>query len=200
MKSNKEVLKMKQVNSRIIEYVKGGFFKGVGIGAGLLTTSIFAAAAAMNVFSPGQTISAAQINQNFAIAAPEGAIMAFYLSACPEGWAPADGTNGTPDLRGVFVRGRNDAGTGARADGYQDPAGSRAIGDTQADAFQGHRFNLGVYGNVPSLGSALATSSDVYNGVTQTGDPVSDGTNGSPRTASETRPKNVALTYCMRKN
>ena len=76
---------MKTTN-KIMEYIKSGFFKGVGLGVGLLTTSIFAAAAAINVFSPGQVISAAQINQNFAIAAPEGAVMAFYLTSCPDGW------------------------------------------------------------------------------------------------------------------
>lgn len=32
------------------------------------------------------------------------------------------------------------------------------------------------------------------------GDPSNDGTNGAPRNASETRTKNVAMIYCMRKN
>lgn len=31
--------------------------------------------------------------------------MAFYLASCPTGWIPANGTSGTPDLRGEFVRG-----------------------------------------------------------------------------------------------
>jgi len=35
---------------------------------------------------------------------PTGFIGAFNLSACPTGWAAADGSNGTPDLRGEFLR------------------------------------------------------------------------------------------------
>lgn len=37
--------------------------------------------------------------------APAWAIMAFYLNSCPTGWVAADGNNGTPDLRGEFIRG-----------------------------------------------------------------------------------------------
>ena len=42
---------------------------------------------------------------------PSGAIMAFNLSSYLSGWSPANGTGGTPDLRGVFVRGL-DSGRG----------------------------------------------------------------------------------------
>jgi len=31
--------------------------------------------------------------------------MSFNLASCPSGWIEADGTNGTPDLRGAFIRG-----------------------------------------------------------------------------------------------
>lgn len=94
---------MKRTKSSAVEYLKRGFFKGAGIGA-TVASSIFAAAAAMNIFAPGQTISSTQINQNFAMAAPEGAVVASYLASCPEGWAPADGTNGTPSP-GAFLFG-----------------------------------------------------------------------------------------------
>ncbi len=36
--------------------------------------------------------------------APSWAVMAFYLSSCPTWWIVADWTNGTPDLRGEFIR------------------------------------------------------------------------------------------------
>lgn len=42
---------------------------------------------------------------------PSGAIMAFNLATCPTGWTAANGTSGTPDLRGEFVRGL-DSGRG----------------------------------------------------------------------------------------
>lgn len=189
----------------VIQNIKSGFYKGVGLAAGLFATSVFAAAAAMNVFAPGDVISAAQINENFTIAAPEGAIVPFYLAACPLGWAPADGTNGTPDLRGRFVRGLDDAGTGAAG---VDPDGVRAPGNLQLDAFQGHlhqRNSSHLELVILKTGGGWFPSGSAFNGydasdLNTTGNPLSDGTNGTPRTSSETRPTNVALIYCMRKN
>ncbi len=35
---------------------------------------------------------------------PKGTIIAFNSDKAPEGWALCDGTNGTPDLRGRFIR------------------------------------------------------------------------------------------------
>lgn len=182
-----------------MEHLKSGFFKGVGIGAGLLATSIFAAATAMNIFSAGEVVSASKINQNFAISAPEGAIMAFYLANCPDGWAPADGTNGTPDLRGVFIRGRDDIGTGAAGN---DPAGVRALGNLQLDAFQGHwHSGPSMMGRYIGGGAFNAPAGvDIQTVTANAGDPIPDASTITPRTATETRPKNIALTYCMRKN
>lgn len=42
----------------------------------------------LNTFSSGETISSSRINANFQIAAPEGFIGAFYLSAPPVGSRP----------------------------------------------------------------------------------------------------------------
>lgn len=35
---------------------------------------------------------------------PSWAVMAFNLNSCPTWWIPANGTNGTPDLRWEFIR------------------------------------------------------------------------------------------------
>lgn len=188
---------MKTTN-KIMEYIKSGFFKGVGLGVGLLTTSIFAAAAAINVFSPGQVISAAQINQNFAIAAPEGAVMAFYLASCPDGWAPADGTNGTPDLRGKFIRGLNDIGTGAPANSLERDPDVRSLGSFQGDIFQSHIHTTTAHMIGGGGGQEASGSNAISVGLIST--PVSDGIHGAVRTGDETRPMNISLTYCMRKN
>ena len=100
----------------------------------------------------------------------------------------AYGAAGTlPDLRGEFVRGFDD-GRGIDT--------SRVMGTNQADAFQGHKHRK-------TLGLTRAYSAEVVSGIDayynagtfilEVGDPVTDGTNGTPRTASETRPRNVAL-------
>ena len=188
----------------IFKSFKKGFVFGLGALAALVTTSLLAAGA-MHVFLSGETLDAAKMNENFAIAAPQGAVMAFYLTSCPAGWVAADGTGGTPDLRGRFVRGRDDAGTGA---GGNDPDGVRGLGAVQADAFQGHRHTHEL------LDSFLYFSSDIALGGTAgfasgvwtimsgsaTGSVSTDVPFGPARTSVETRPKNVALIYCMRKD
>ncbi len=191
---------MNTLKAKMAAKMKGGFFTGAGLGLGFLTTGLFAAAFSMNIFSPGDVISAAKINQNFAIAAPEGAIMAFYLPECPQGWTPADGTLGTPDLRGQFIRGRDDAGTGAAG---VDPDGARAIGNAQLDAFQGHEHEIQgrtASGNTGMLPSGTGVGLQWLGVDTKYLGLMTDGINGTPRAATETRPTNVALTYCMRKN
>lgn len=122
---------------------------------------------------------------------PVGAIMSFYLSFCPSGWIAADGTNGTPDLRGQFVRGLNDFGTGVRSDGNQDPDGlGRVLGDWQVDAFKSHTHGMSLNTQTGAYGTYFRTVHAVPNVDVRT---TTDGNNGL-----ETRPKNVALIYCMK--
>lgn len=70
----------------------------------------------------------------------------------------------------------------------------RNAGSYQADAFQGHRHN--AQGSTAAGGSnSYVPPAGTIGGTTTLSvlDPISDGVNGTPRTASETRPKNVAL-------
>jgi len=145
---------------------------------------------------------------------PVGAVLAFAMNSAPSGWLDANGaavsrttyaalfaaigttygagdgstTFTLPDLRGYFIRG---AGTSA------DGTASGTFGAKQADAFQGHIHNL--YGNtIAATGAGFPGGSNYgYYGTTTTG-PVSDGTNGTPRTANETRPRNIAMLYCIK--
>lgn len=191
---------------------KRSFVRGAAFAAGaaaFLALGVIIAQS-INTFTAGELVSASKINENFQMAAPEGAIMAFYLSACPSGWIAADGTNSTPDLRGQFIRGLNSFGSaaGTRADGNEDlNGGARTLGDYQADAFQGHRhaapsggtFNI----NLGQTDVAIGTPGSYRNTTTgtYTTDPVEGGSGfGASRTATETRPRNVALIYCMRKD
>ncbi|WP_143464806.1 phage tail protein [Leptonema illini] len=184
---------------------KQGVARGLGIGIGisiaLATTTLFAAAAAMKVFSAGEVISAAELNRNFTMAAPEGEVSAFYLSDCPEGWTIADGTNGTPDLRGRFIRGMDNMGVGAA---NVDPQSAiRTLGHEQMDAFQGHRHSpLGgsFWGHTAPGSYGPASGAYYWGSSSKTGDPTADASGIAPRTSTETRPRNVALIYCMRQN
>ncbi|MGC8728270.1 MAG: hypothetical protein ACP5SD_03270 [Elusimicrobiales bacterium] len=121
---------------------------------------------------------------------PQGMIAAFYLSSCPDGWVLANGTNSTPDLRGVFIRGL-DMGRGFDS--------GRTLGSLQQDAFQGHKHELfdGRYPPGGTIGQFVWVG-DIGGREAVTGKAISDDINGTPRTASETRPKNVALIYCMK--
>lgn len=192
---------MKRIRAHIQSLTSGivrGVGIGIGIGIGLATTALLAVAASMNLFSPGEVVSSAKLNENFEIAAPEGGVMAFYLSACPKGWALADGNDGTPDLRGRFIRGIDGAGLN------RDPDGVRGLGGYQSDAFQGHAHALQtgyfwiILGGAGLAGPAFGSSIQTIHSTT--GGAVSDGTHGSPGIASETRPANIALIYCVRKN
>ena len=135
---------------------------------------------------------------------PTGTVIMFYGSAPPTGYLECDGQSTTgydalelivganvPDLRGEFIRGW-DNGRGVDT--------GRALGSTQDDAFQGHYHKSNGYTN--TTGSNVIPFSGTGGDPTgidrfaQT--PVSDGTNGTPRTSSETRPRNVALMYCIK--
>ena len=101
-------------------------------------------------------------------------------------FSPGDGvtTFRTPDFRGNFPR-FWDNGRGIDS--------ARAIGTLQLDAMQGH-WHVGAQFTNTSLGGGSG-GPRWDSGVT--GDPSSDGTHGTPRTASETRPRNVPLLACI---
>jgi hypothetical protein len=113
-------------------------------------------------------------------------------------------TFGLPDLRGYFLR---SYGTNS------DATTTATFGTLQSDAFQGHFHdndisgssngitgvgnrtysNVGYTGGYGAYASAYGTGSagvTIYGGVK---DPSSDGTHGTPRVSSETRPKNIPV-------
>ncbi len=191
-----------------------GFLSVLLIGTAL--TFLFAQGAEnLRTFQSGQVVGATDINNNFQAlnvglqsanleiikGAPDGLVAAFNLSACPTGWIAADGTNGTPDLRGAFARGMDDFGTAAGAAG-RDPAGTRALANYQADAFQGHYHHAYNYSGAGGPGAARFFEVMAWSIGGQQVDNVRGprpGGYGSVRVDWETRPKNIALLFCMRK-
>ncbi len=129
--------------------------------------------------------------QTMGVGIPAGTISAFASTTCPTGWSEYTAA------RGRFLRGI-DNGAG------NDPNGTRSPGGTQADAFQGFspQFNgSGTYDGATLSGGTTTYPIPGYTGggVSQLGrwSFQSDGTNGTPRTSSETRPKNVAVIFCQ---
>lgn len=142
-------------------------------------------------------------------AAPAGQLAAFAMASCPSGWMGADGSTqsrsqfpalfaaiggiwGTgdgastfnlPDLRGVFARGV-DNGAG------QDPG--RSFGTFQADALQDH--NHPTYNATGGTSGTTAFNYPNANG----GNIIGTGNVLNARVANETRPKNVAVLYCIK--
>ena len=135
---------------------------------------------------------------------PSGAVMAFYLDTCPDGWIIANGNNNTPDLRGMFIRGAGTNGNYTTANGTYYTA---AYGTEQTDQIQGHWHittdssgrTITAPGGGPVGGSTNrpAASPNGSDYITAMGAKI-DGTNGTPRIGVETRPANFVLTYCMK--
>lgn len=116
---------------------------------------------------------------------PSGAVIMMNAANCPFGYAVADGTGGSPDVRGVFVRGL-DLGAGV------DPG--RTLASYQADAIEQHSHGgPAAAGGSSGLGTA-AGSSAVSSGVNTSAATIENNTNG----IEETRPANVVLLHCFK--
>ena len=135
---------------------------------------------------------------------PAGAIMAFAMNGAPTGWLAADGTavsrstyatlfaaiattygvgDGSttfnlPDLRGYFVRG---SGTNS------DTTASGAFGAKQADELKSHTHTY-TFKSTTGGSSAGGDPNSITNTTVNTG-----ATGGT-----ETRPKNIAMFYCIK--
>ncbi|MFN7162932.1 MAG: hypothetical protein ACK5VJ_00200, partial [Pseudomonadota bacterium] len=120
--------------------------------------------------------------QPMGVGIPAGTISAFASTTCPLGWSEY-----TP-ARGRFLRGI-DNGAG------NDPDGTRAPGAAQADEFRSHTHAMATQNTIPTSPSReVATASDGQ-GIDYF-DIVGEVPTGS-RGGAETRPKNVAVTFCQ---
>ena len=129
--------------------------------------------------------------QTSAGATPSGMYAPFKGPTCPSGWLVADGTNGTADLRGQFVRGWSNGST---------TDSGRTVGSAQGDAMRNITGTIGpidgVYTGVFAPGSQVG-----YGGTLNSQGPrywaKFDASTVVP-TASENRPTNIALLYCYK--
>jgi hypothetical protein len=111
-----------------------------------------------------------------------------WVSA-PYGDGDGSTTFTPPDYRGYFLR------------GWDNAAGvdtNRSTGTSQADAMQGHFHTLTPLAKGDSSAGGAGSSISGTSAVSSTAGPLTDGTNGTPRTAAETRPKNWPVNYTIR--
>jgi len=115
-------------------------------------------------------------------------------------YATLTGNSTIPDARGMVLRGKNNG----RIDGNQNPAADRSLGEYEADQFQGHWHQVSFYREQHPNGSG---STDYqFTGPINTNlndhvrSPVTDGTNGVPRTGAETRMKNITVNHFIKIN
>lgn len=107
-----------------------------------------------------------------------------------------------PDLRGMFLRGQDLKDKNGKSSG-NNPDGETDIGTVQQDTIQGHwhqheyKFKM-----MAAPGNGVSVPHPIYPTMTSDADsikePVSNGSHGIPRTASETRPKNVTVLYVIK--
>ena len=150
---------------------------------------------------------------------PTGAIIMYGAAAAPTGWVNCDGASllragtyaalfavigvvyGTadgshfnvPDMRGAFPRG---AGTSTQF--TQDHA--TTLGTYEDDSMQGHWHTilLNTAGSEPDKVIFSTTNNASPSFGTVIGDPFTDRTNGTPRTANETRPNNLGVNFIIK--
>jgi microcystin-dependent protein len=113
-------------------------------------------------------------------------------------------TFNVPDFQGRFLRGVAN-GTGRDPDvgsrGANGNGQTNAVGSTQSDAMQGHLHGpeSGTSGYVVNGSSGWAViGGGGQNFGTNTGSPVTDGSHGTPRTSTESRPANIYVNYIIK--
>ncbi|MFO0614944.1 MAG: hypothetical protein U0414_20310 [Polyangiaceae bacterium] len=148
---------------------------------------------------------------------PIGAIIAWHKSfantpALPIGgqWVECNGqtiNDGDSPYNDQVIPNLNGDPSGAALPGQTGVAanflrGGLTSGAAQQDAFQGHTHSLDYNGSMPTVdagGSWYRVVPAANDGKSvQSGSPKVDGAFGTPRTAAETRPVNMAVVWIMR--
>jgi microcystin-dependent protein len=192
------------------------------------TASAIVARDASGNFSAGTITSTAFIGDGTGITGlvPSGAILPFAMNTAPTGWLAADGSavsrttyaalwtalgttsspygqgNGSttfnlPDLRGYFVR-----GSGTNSDG----TAAGTFGTKQSDDFKSHNHTDAGHTHTATTTAALAGTSNVSASGSANKQPVGTGAvtvntgyaDIQYSGGTETRPKNIAMLYCIK--
>ena len=130
-------------------------------------------------------------------AAPAWFVWAFNLASCPTWWIPANGSNGTPDLRGEFIR---------WLDGGRWINSGRVLATYEAATKISTPLYYGTFGWTPSFAWLWFWDHDSFTQVNYWGSVITNLWSGAAWTwLSSTawweitiRPRNVALLYCVK--
>lgn len=156
-------------------------------------------------------------------AMPPGGMMLWGTATCPSTFLLADGSAvSRTTYSALFAVYGTTYGTGDGTSTFNLPAPmglflsfsgtqtissiaySRTLNATQGDAMQGHFHSISNTYNLVAQGADAGTNAGRSNSGTVVTSPqtigaaTTDGTNGTPRTASETRPANIALNLCVK--
>ncbi len=205
-------------NPDLLLSLKKGLAGGLGIliGIGIGTIALYAVSVTINTFSSGTSISSVKINENFANIKtaletindpPIGSIVAWHESmsgvpSLPAGWVRCNGqtlSDSLSPLNGQVIPNLNTPKNPWNSKG-SFLRGSATSGLMEDDSFQGH-WHQSFVGNINTAGGSferngVTASTSTIENLTQS--PKSDGVNGTPRTASETRSVNMSVVWIMR--
>lgn len=161
-------------------------------------------------------------SQSSVITIPSGTIVAYYKTSLPADgtWAWCNGQNGTPDLRGLFIRGasstypfgtvQQEGANVAHFHGFWSNSASLSDGHAEDDYTAGLASwaNQGVHADKNSMagwsfgyyptgggGNPYMYAGVDYSAIDGNGDP----TGASSSEATESRPINIAVNYIMKK-
>jgi hypothetical protein len=126
---------------------------------------------------------------------PTGTVSFFVLGACPTGWLLANGSGGTLDLRGEFIR-VYDAGRGLDA--------GRVLGSVQSAQMPDHKHqstnNRDSRSNAWGLGPWTGVVGGYYDGWGSGQGNLTSGVVPATGLAvgAENRPRNISLIACIK--
>lgn len=175
--------------SAVTTVANGALQKAGGTMTGAVNFGAFTLANGGTPSSPGDLTTKSYVDAAITTgvggisAIPSGAVMAFNLSSCPSGWLAANGTAVALDLRGEFIRGL-DSGRGVDA--------SRTLASAQSDLLKSHAHTFTALNS----GGGVGASTFAANAGPGTGGAVTATTDATG--GAETRPRNVALLYCVK--
>ena len=133
---------------------------------------------------------------------PVGTIILWDTGTYPEGWKLCDGANGTPDLRGFFVRGASDSGDLLSSGGvstHKHAMPSTGTRSAHHHSVSGSTGPANYYTSTALGGSSYATLVDhTHTFSKNTGDAGSHGHSISDTGLSSNLPPHIKLYYIMK--